>query len=108
MFVASVSFAHGVKRSLMNERIMTVPVSRLPELVLETKRDLEEHGLVNTILGHVGDGNFHALILFEDEAGRIKTEEAVSRMVHRAIRMEGTCALLLDGKIGLVLLTDLN
>ena len=35
-----------------------VPVSRLPELVYETKQDVESSGLVSTIVGHVGDGGF--------------------------------------------------
>ena len=33
-----------------------VPVSRLPQLVLETKQDIESSGIVSTIVGHVGDG----------------------------------------------------
>jgi D-lactate dehydrogenase (cytochrome) len=33
-----------------------VPPSRLPELVGETKKDLEESGIKSTIVGHVGDG----------------------------------------------------
>ncbi|KAG8986504.1 hypothetical protein FRB90_003967 [Tulasnella sp. 427] len=33
-----------------------VPVSRLPDLVYETKKDLAEHNIVSTIVGHVGDG----------------------------------------------------
>ncbi len=35
-----------------------VPVSKLPELVYETKKDLKEIGLISTIVGNVGDGNF--------------------------------------------------
>lgn len=35
-----------------------VPPSRLPELVGETKKDLEETGIKSTIVGHVGDGAF--------------------------------------------------
>lgn len=34
----------------------SVPVSRLPELVYETKKDLARSGLRSTIVGHVGDG----------------------------------------------------
>lgn len=34
----------------------SVPVSRLPDLIYDTKKDLAEHGLVSTIVGHVGDG----------------------------------------------------
>lgn len=35
-----------------------VPMSRLPDLVYETKKDLEELGVVSTIVGHAGDGEF--------------------------------------------------
>lgn len=44
-----------------------MPVSRLPELVYETKKDLEESNLRSTIVGHVGDGEaFRKLRLFGD------------------------------------------
>ena len=68
-----------------------MPVSRLPHLVHETKRDLEQEGLTSTIVGHVGDGNFHALLLFRNDEELKKVEGAVHRLVHRAIRMDGTC-----------------
>ncbi|CAA7271299.1 unnamed protein product [Cyclocybe aegerita] len=68
-----------------------VPVSKLPELVLETKEDIRKAGLVSTIVGHVGDGNFHSLILFRNEEEEKVARELVHRMVKRAIAMEGTC-----------------
>ncbi|KAJ7581347.1 D-lactate dehydrogenase cytochrome oxidoreductase [Mycena floridula] len=68
-----------------------VPVSRLPQLVEETKTDLKEAGLRSCVLGHVGDGNFHALILFNDEKELETVSQAVHRLVHRAIALEGTC-----------------
>ncbi|TFK19088.1 hypothetical protein FA15DRAFT_674754 [Coprinopsis marcescibilis] len=68
-----------------------VPVSKLPELVAETKKDLEEIGLLSTIVGHVGDGNFHALILFENDEEFERAQGAVHRMVRRAIALDGTC-----------------
>ncbi|KAF9518892.1 hypothetical protein BS47DRAFT_1337778 [Hydnum rufescens UP504] len=68
-----------------------VPVSKLPELVYETKKDLAEHNLVATVVGHVGDGNFHALILFSSDEELERTRHVVHRMVHRAIALEGTC-----------------
>ncbi|KAG8902292.1 hypothetical protein FRB99_004654 [Tulasnella sp. 403] len=68
-----------------------VPVSRLPDLVYDTKKDLKDHGIASTIVGHVGDGNFHALLIFADDAELPKIHDAVHRMVHRAIDMEGTC-----------------
>ncbi|KAJ4493078.1 FAD-linked oxidase-like protein [Lentinula edodes] len=68
-----------------------VPVSRLPDLVYETKKDLSTLGLVAPIVGHVGDGNFHAQIMFTNDAQLAVAKEAVERMVHRAIAMDGTC-----------------
>jgi D-lactate dehydrogenase (cytochrome) len=38
---------------------VAVPISRLPDLIEETKEELSKSGLLATILGHVGDGNFH-------------------------------------------------
>ncbi|KAJ7724177.1 D-lactate dehydrogenase cytochrome oxidoreductase [Mycena maculata] len=68
-----------------------VPVSRLPQLVLETKQDLADAGLSSTIVGHVGDGNFHALILFRDDKELELVSQAVHRLVHRALALDGTC-----------------
>jgi D-lactate dehydrogenase (cytochrome) len=70
-----------------------VPISRLAECILETKRDVEESGILAPIVGHVGDGNFHLLYLMDpDRPGDIETAEALNeRMVTRAIAMGGTC-----------------
>jgi D-lactate dehydrogenase (cytochrome) len=65
-------------------------VSKLPQLVYETKDDLAKAKLHSTIVGHVGDGNFHALILFRE--GQLEeVSKAVHRLVHRAISLDGTC-----------------
>ncbi|KAM5538581.1 hypothetical protein V8D89_007610 [Ganoderma adspersum] len=68
-----------------------VPPSRLPDLVYATKEDLTKHGIVNTIVGHVGDGNFHSLLLFRNDEELVQARAAVKRMVKRALALEGTC-----------------
>ncbi|MBS8260338.1 FAD-binding protein [Roseibium polysiphoniae] len=70
-----------------------VPISRLAECVTETSKDLEDAGLLAPIVGHVGDGNFHVLVLVdEDNPEEIaKTEAFVERLNWRAIELEGTC-----------------
>ncbi|KAF8877514.1 FAD-linked oxidase-like protein [Infundibulicybe gibba] len=68
-----------------------VPVSKLPELVYETKKDLSTLGIISTIVGHVGDGNFHSLLLFKTDEELEIAREAVHRMVKRAIALDGTC-----------------
>jgi D-lactate dehydrogenase (cytochrome) len=39
---------------------VAVPMSKLPQLIEETKEDIQKSGLFSTIVGHVGDGNFHS------------------------------------------------
>jgi len=70
-----------------------VPISRLADCVLETKADVEATGLTCPIVGHVGDGNFHLLVLFDpkDPAERERAEALAQRVSLRAIGMGGTC-----------------
>ncbi|WP_417686143.1 FAD-binding oxidoreductase [Roseibium sp.] len=70
-----------------------VPISQLAECVTATRADLDENGLLATIVGHVGDGNFHVLVLVdEDNSEEVASAEAfVSRLNTRAIDMGGTC-----------------
>ncbi|MBJ3775229.1 FAD-linked oxidase C-terminal domain-containing protein [Acuticoccus mangrovi] len=70
-----------------------VPISRLAECVEETRADLAELGILAPIVGHVGDGNFHTLVLLDnDDAGeREKAATFIARLSERAVRMEGTC-----------------
>jgi len=68
---------------------VAVPISRLPDIIEETKEDLAKSGLFAAIVGHVGDGNFHTILLYNDTE-RKQAEELVHRMVKRAVEMEGT------------------
>jgi len=70
-----------------------VPISRLAECVNETRKDIAELGLTGPIAGHVGDGNFHVIILIDmTDAGEVKNAEVfLKRLVERALAMDGTC-----------------
>jgi len=70
-----------------------VPISRLAECILETKKDIVESRLLAPIVGHVGDGNFHlAFIIDPDDKDEMARAQALNdRMVHRALAMGGTC-----------------
>ncbi|MBK6336708.1 MAG: FAD-binding protein [Betaproteobacteria bacterium] len=70
-----------------------VPISRLADCIVETKADIAITGLTAPIVGHVGDGNFHLVILFDptDPAERAAAEGLAHRVSLRAIRMGGTC-----------------
>jgi D-lactate dehydrogenase (cytochrome) len=69
-----------------------VPISRLAEAVEETRADIAASSIPGPILGHVGDGNFHAILLIErgspTEAAEAK--RLASRMAERALRLGGT------------------
>lgn len=69
-----------------------VPISRLAEAVEDTRADIEASPILGPILGHVGDGNFHAILLVDRDN---PTEMAVaqrlsSRMIERALQLGGT------------------
>ncbi len=70
-----------------------VPISRLADCLLETKKDIEESGLLAPVVGHVGDGNFHLVYVIDpDDAEEMARAEAHNeRMVMRALAMGGTC-----------------
>jgi D-lactate dehydrogenase (cytochrome) len=70
-----------------------VPISRLAECIVETKRDNVGAPFPICLVGHAGDGNFH-LIYVLDPASASELEEARrlnERMVMRALAMGGTC-----------------
>ncbi|KAG7117941.1 hypothetical protein HYQ44_006064 [Verticillium longisporum] len=68
---------------------VAVPMSRLPDIIEETKDAMGKSGLFGTIVGHVGDGNFHIILLYNDKE-RKRAETLVHNMVKRAVEMEGT------------------
>jgi D-lactate dehydrogenase (cytochrome) len=70
-----------------------VPISRLADCLLETRADLDREGVIAPIVGHVGDGNFHVLVLFDAAvpAERARAEAIAQRVSMRAIAMGGTC-----------------
>lgn len=69
-----------------------VPISRLADAVRETRADIATSGLPGPILGHVGDGNFHAILLIEPgNAAEKRAALGLShRMAERALAMGGT------------------
>ncbi|NWE41115.1 FAD-binding protein [Pseudomonas yamanorum] len=78
-------------RSLTTDAV--VPISRLAECIETTAADLAENGFLAPIFGHVGDGNFHALILVDPHnPDEVERAEAVAhRLAERAIAMGGSC-----------------
>jgi D-lactate dehydrogenase (cytochrome) len=70
-----------------------VPISRLAECIAATNEDIARVSIPIALFGHVGDGNFHLVVLVDPDNPKEMDEAAwiSSRVVERAIAMEGTC-----------------
>jgi D-lactate dehydrogenase (cytochrome) len=71
-----------------------VPISRLAEAIVGTKQDAVAAGQNTCIVGHVGDGNFHCVILFpeSDPHGLERAWELDRKIVARGLALGGTCS----------------
>jgi len=69
-----------------------VPISALAQAVAETQADIAASPLDAPILGHVGDGNFHAILLIDRDnpTERAEAERLSARMAERALALGGT------------------
>ena len=70
-----------------------VPISRLAECIVATEQDVAASFLPAPIVGHVGDGNFHLVIVLNpnDPREMAEAERLNERLVHRALSLDGTC-----------------
>ncbi|MTD30660.1 FAD-binding oxidoreductase [Planomicrobium sp. YIM 101495] len=88
----SYAFRHN-KGTQVTDGDVCVPISKLPILVEYARELINESGLQGGILGHIGDGNFHTLIMFDptstDEFQ--KAETINSKLAEKAIEFGGTC-----------------
>src|ERR671917_260507 len=70
-----------------------VPISDLPDALREARKTIESRGLDGAILGHVGDGNYHAVFPVDpdDVQDLERAEEVNSEIVAYALARGGTC-----------------
>lgn len=70
-----------------------VPIAALADSILQTREDIDQTGLTATIVGHVGDGNYHVLFVLDPNRpqDRVTAAEVNDRMVERALAAGGTC-----------------
>ncbi|KAK7417846.1 hypothetical protein QQX98_004321 [Neonectria punicea] len=71
---------------------VAVPLSRMAELIDISKERAKDLGLFASVLGHVGDGNFHQVVMYgpDREEERKAVEDCINVMMDRALEMEGT------------------
>ncbi|KAL3471300.1 hypothetical protein BJX99DRAFT_30696 [Aspergillus californicus] len=72
---------------------VAVPISRLADIIEISKKELDDLGIFASILGHIGDGNFHSSIMYDPKnpEQKARVEKVVYDMVDRALDMEGSC-----------------
>ena len=70
-----------------------VPISRLAECIAATYEDIAQVSIPIALFGHVGDGNFHLVVLVDRDNPKEMAEAAwiSERVVERAIALDGTC-----------------
>jgi len=70
-----------------------VPISRLAECIAESNADIAKASMPIALFGHVGDGNFHLVVLIDpgNPADIAEAEAINKRVVIRALKMGGTC-----------------
>ncbi|MBO1003951.1 FAD-binding oxidoreductase [Pseudogracilibacillus auburnensis] len=87
------AFTHSYPKLSVLSTDVCVPISKLPEIIEFTRRQLAAYGLDGAVLGHVGDGNFHTMILYDrnipEEIER--TDQLNEEIVDYALRVGGTC-----------------
>ena len=88
-YYAALAYCPG-RRSFGTD--VCVPISRLADCIAETKRDLDDSFLVAPMVGHVGDGNFHVLMMIDPDSPKdhAEAERLNERLMHRALSMGGT------------------
>jgi len=69
-----------------------VPISQLGQAITDTQADLKENDVVGTIIGHVGDGNYHTLMFADpnDPEALALNKKLAKRMAERALKIGGT------------------
>ncbi|TWT01835.1 FAD-binding oxidoreductase [Planomicrobium sp. CPCC 101079] len=70
-----------------------VPISKLPDMIDYARELIAGSGLEGGILGHIGDGNFHTLIMYDakDPSQQLAAETVNEKLAFQAIALEGTC-----------------
>ncbi|ANU16384.1 2-hydroxy-acid oxidase [Planococcus maritimus] len=87
------AYIHSYPGKKMMVTDVCLPISELAGAVDHARENLQALGLPGGIVGHVGDGNFHALIMMNMEDGDevARAQEFNGRIVEYALERGGTC-----------------
>lgn len=87
------AFIHSYKGKKLMSTDVCVSITDLADAVLFARAELEKAGLPGGVVGHVGDGNFHALVMIDmNNAEEVeKAKQFNATLVEFGLQRNGTC-----------------
>ncbi|WP_232698834.1 FAD-binding oxidoreductase [Brevibacillus daliensis] len=87
------AFAHSVPGKQVMTTDVCVPISELSGAVENAQEIVQRSGLEGGVLGHIGDGNYHTLIMLDPNNPEElrKAEDVNNEIVQYALMRGGTC-----------------
>jgi glycolate oxidase len=85
--VLSITLTESSPRKISED--IVVPRSRIPQMLDRVKKIGERHDVRVATYGHVGDGNLHINILYDDSSAD-RAERAVLEVMQTTVELEGT------------------
>jgi D-lactate dehydrogenase (cytochrome) len=87
------AFKHGYPGKAMMFTDVCLPLSELSGAIVHARETMEAIGVPGAVLGHVGDGNFHAILMYDPSLAeeREKADRVNSSIVEYALHKGGTC-----------------
>jgi D-lactate dehydrogenase (cytochrome) len=87
------AFIHKSPGKKMMVTDVCLPISQLADAVIHARQSIDESRIDGAIVGHVGDGNYHVILMIDlndpDEVKR--AEELNASLVEYALERGGTC-----------------
>ncbi|HWO97106.1 MAG TPA: FAD-linked oxidase C-terminal domain-containing protein [Bacillus sp. (in: firmicutes)] len=89
----SFAFRHSNPKLQTMGTDVCVPISTLPDIVDYTRERIDYYGLDGAVLGHIGDGNFHTLVMYDPENAEHldQIDKLNEEIVKYAFQLGGTC-----------------
>ncbi|WP_312109216.1 FAD-binding oxidoreductase [Brevibacillus reuszeri] len=87
------AFLHKSPGKKMMVTDVCLPFSELAGAVVDARRAIDQSGLDGAILGHVGDGNYHVILMIDlDDSDEVaRAEQLNAHLVEYALSRGGTC-----------------
>lgn len=87
------AFVHKSPGKKMMTTDVCLPISELVGAIHDARKAIENFGLDGGIVGHVGDGNYHAIVMIDTNNSEEmeNAHQLNAHLVHYAISRGGTC-----------------